>query len=97
MTESPIAFVATNDLVAHTRGRSLPLSELSEASGVGWVPADLAINAFGHLVEPNPFGALGDLRLIPDMSSRAPLPLPLGTCEIFLADQTLPDGTPWEC
>jgi len=97
MTDSPMAFVATNDLVAHTRGRALPLAELSATSGVGWVPADLAIDAFGHLYEPNPFGALGDLRLIPDLETRAPLPWPEGTCDIFLADQTLPDGTPWEC
>lgn len=92
-----LAFVATNDLVALTRGRALPLAELSATSGVGWVPADLAINAFGHLVEPNPFGALGDLRLIPDMESRAVIPLPTGSLEMFLADQTLPDGTAWDC
>ncbi|MDA2989498.1 MAG: glutamine synthetase family protein [Actinomycetota bacterium] len=97
MTDSMLAFVVTNDLVAHTRGRALPLSELSETAGVGWVPADLAINAFGHLIEPNPFGALGDLRLIPDMNTGIPLPLPSGTCRMFLADQTLPDGTAWEC
>ena len=84
-----LAFVATNDLFALTRGRALPLAELSATSGVGWVPADLAINAFGHLVEPNPFGALGDLRLIPDMESRAVIPLPTGSLEMFLADQTL--------
>lgn len=97
MTDSPLAFIATNDLVAMTRGRALPLADLSATSGVGWVPADLAINAFGHLIEPNPFGALGDLRLIPDMTSRTPLPSPSGPIEMFMADQTLPDGTPWEC
>ena len=97
MTDSALAFVATNDLVAVTRGRALPLHELSPTSGVGWVPANLAINSFGRLMEPNPFGALGDLRLLPDMASRAALPLPSGNCDMFLADQTQPDGTPWEC
>lgn len=97
MNDPTLAFVATNDLVAMTRGRALPLDELSPVSGVGWVPADLAINAFGHLIEPNPFGALGDLRLIPDMATRAVVPLPSGSCEMFLADQTLPDGTAWAC
>lgn len=97
MTDPSLAFVVTNDLAAMTRGRALPLADLNPASGVGWVPADLAINAFGHLIEPNPFGALGDLRLLPDMSTRATMPLPGGSAEVFLATQTLPDGTPWEC
>ena len=70
MTHDRLAFIATNDLVALTRGRGLPSADVSMTSGVGWVPADLAINSFGHLIEPNPFGALGDLRLIPDPESK---------------------------
>ncbi|MFM8772281.1 MAG: glutamine synthetase [Actinomycetota bacterium] len=97
MTDPTLAFVATNDLVAMTRGRALPLEDLDPTSGVGWVPADLAINAFGHLIKPNPFGALGDLRLIPDESTRVTVPLPGGSTEVYLATQTLPDGSPWEC
>jgi len=97
MSDDHLAFVATNDLVGLTRGRALPANDLSYSSGVGWVPADLAINSFGHLVEPNPFGALGDLRLIPDPQSRSSHPIPGGYVDLYLADQTLPDGTPWEC
>ncbi|MGA0092327.1 MAG: glutamine synthetase [Candidatus Nanopelagicales bacterium] len=97
MTDEPLAFVATNDLVALTRGRALPAADLSMAAGVGWVPADLAINSFGHLIEPNPFGALGDLRLVPDPSTKSAFPSPGGTIDMYLANQTLPDGTPWEC
>ena len=97
MSDERLAFVATNDLVALTRGRALPAQDLSFTSGVGWVPADLAINSFGHLIEPNPFGALGDLRLIPDPSTKCTFPLPHGDVDLYLADQTLPDGMPWEC
>lgn len=97
MTDERLAFIATNDLVALTRGRGLPSSDLSLTSGVGWVPADLAINSFGHLIEPNPFGALGDLRLIPDPETKSTFPTPGGEVDVYLADQTLPDGTPWEC
>jgi len=97
MSDDSLAFVATNDLVALTRGRALPATDLSHMTGVGWVPADLAINSFGHLIEPNPFGALGDLRLIPDPASKSSFPTPGGHLDLYLADQTLPDGTPWEC
>jgi glutamine synthetase len=97
VTEDRLAFVATNDLVAFTRGRALPADDLAMTAGVGWVPADLAINAFGRLVEPNPFGALGDLRLIPDAASKIVFPTPSGDIDLYLADQTHPDGTAWEC
>lgn len=97
MTDQQMAFIATHDLVALTRGRGLPAQDLNPSTGVGWVPADLAINAFGHLVEPNPFGALGDLRLIPDPASKIPFTTPGGDVDFYLADQTLPDGTAWEC
>ncbi len=95
-----LAFVATCDLVAQVRGRSLSRHALLESeSGVGWVPANIALNAFGGIAEPNPFGSLGDLRLIPDLETEIVLPgigqnsSPL---HFFLANQVSPDGAPWE-
>ena len=98
---SELAFVATCDLVAMVRGRALPRSALlSGGIGVGWVPADLALSAFGGIAESNPFGALGDLRLLPDLSTEVVLP-PAAVggdpLHLFLANQTNLDGTPWEC
>lgn len=98
---SALAFVATCDLVAMVRGRALPRAALlSSGTGVGWVPADLALSAFGGIAEPNPFGALGDLRLLPDVSTEVLLPPAVvgsDPLHLFLATQTNLDGTPWEC
>lgn len=95
-----LAFVATCDLVAQVRGRSLSRHELLESeAGIGWVPANIALNAFGGIAEPNPFGSLGDLRMIPDLETEVVLPgigLNSSPLHFFLANQILPDGTPWE-
>jgi len=89
------------DLGGIVRGRSVFSSELGEhlATGVGWVPANLALLPLGGLADPNPFGSTGDLRLLPDPETRvrvgaAPEGSPL---ELVLCDMVLTDGTPWEC
>lgn len=93
-----LTFVATCDLAAVVRGRAVP-GRLDPASPptVGWVPADLAIDSFGTLVEPNAFGSVGDLRLVADPAAAATLPDGDGSLTVALADQCLPDGTPWAC
>ena len=98
--KSELAFVATCDLVAQVRGRSLNRKALLNSGvGVGWVPANFALNAFGDIAEPNSFGSLGDLRLIPDLETEVVLPgvgqnsSPL---HFFLSNQILPNGRPWE-
>lgn len=104
MTAS-FAFIATCDLVAAVRGRAIRADELAgrAGSGVGWVPADLALTSFGAIGEPNPFGSIGDLRLVPDESSRITLPAsPAGTTglqrpptELVLATIAEIDGRSW--
>jgi glutamine synthetase len=98
---SELAFVATCDLVAMVRGRALPRAALLHSgAGVGWVPANLALTAFGGIADPNPFGSLGDLRLLPDPDSEvllSPSTTGGGPLSLFLANQTNLDGTPWEC
>ena len=99
--EWPLAFVATCDLVALVRGRAMSRqSLLSSNTGVGWVPADLALTAFGGIADPNPFGSLGDLRLIPDLETEIILP-PADSASnplhLFLSNQSTIDGQPWEC
>lgn len=101
MSNPPIVFVATHDLAGHTRGRAVPVAkeELVLRTGTGWVPADLAISAFGAIAPDNVFGSTGDLRLMPDPATRVDIP-PDGEhpgTRVYLADQTQPDGSPWSC
>ncbi|MFE2104797.1 glutamine synthetase [Kitasatospora sp. NPDC059463] len=100
MSSSPTTvFVATNDLSGFTRGRAAPGNAADGVlrRGLGWVPADLAVTAFGE-VAPNPFGSTGDLKLLPAESSGVDIPArgDLPGVRLYLADQVLPDGTPWE-
>ncbi|MGW5097147.1 glutamine synthetase family protein [Streptomyces nodosus] len=98
MSSSSTVFVATSDLSGITRGRAVPgrAEDGVLRRGVGWVPADLAMTAFGQIA-PHPFGSTGDLRLVPDGSSGVDLPArgDVPGVRLYLADQTLPDGTPW--
>jgi glutamine synthetase len=89
------------DLGAIVRGRSLPASELDAHldAGVGWVPANHALTPLGPLAEPNPFGSTGDLRLLPDIDTRARVEAGPGASalELVLCDIVETDGAPWEC
>ena len=89
------------DLGAIVRGRSVFEDELDEhvRSGVGWVPANHALTPLGPLAEPNPFGSTGDLRLLPDASTRATVPGEgeRGALDMILCDIVHTDGEPWEC
>ncbi|PZR68737.1 MAG: glutamine synthetase [Candidatus Dormiibacter spiritus] len=86
---------------AQTRGRSVPMSDQEHVLqvGTGWVPADLAINAFGLISPDNIFGSVGDLRLLPDRNSVVDIPSDsaIPGVRVYLADQVLPDGSPWNC
>ena len=96
-----LTFIGTCDLVAITRGRAIRSEELAShlRRGVGWVPADLAQTSFGSLAVPNPFGSLGDIRLLPVESAQCRLPGVDGrpSTQLVLADIVHPDGRPWEC
>jgi glutamine synthetase len=89
------------DLGSIVRGRSLPASELGRSveAGVGWVPANHSLTPLGPLAEPNPFGSIGDLRLLGDIDTRARVEADSGgeALELVLCDIVETDGRPWEC
>jgi glutamine synthetase len=93
--------LVTCDLGAIVRGRAVLSSEPADLEGgVSWVPANQALTPLGPLAEPSPFDSTGDLRLIPDGSTR----IRVGSVEsgqtpleLVICDVTELDGSPWAC
>ena len=67
MTPMPLIFAATCDIAGKVRGKAFPADQLERrlSRGVGWVPTNVQINCFDGIGD-SPFGALGDLLLVPD-------------------------------
>jgi glutamine synthetase len=89
------------DLGSIVRGRSVFASDLGEhlQTGVSWVPANHTLTPLGPVAEPNPFGSVGDLRLMPDADTHILIragddasPLDLVLCDIVETN-----GEPWQC
>ena len=98
MGEDLVGFLHA-DVSGLLRGRSVPASDLEErlGTGVGWVPADQALTPFGPIAEPNPWGAVGDLRLLPDRETEVHVGLPdVSPLRFFLCDAANTDGSPWD-
>jgi glutamine synthetase len=89
------------DLGAIVRGRSVPASELDGhlQAGVSWVPANHSLTPLGPLAQHSPFDSTGDLRLLPDVDTRARVEADSGhsALELVLCDIVETDGRPWEC
>jgi len=93
--------LVTTDLVAVTRGRSIPQAALEVAAkrGCGWVPANSALHPLNAIAADNPWGSHGDLRLLPDMDSRARVEISADGSsppfEFIQGNLVETDGTPW--
>ena len=94
MTE--LIFAATCDLAGKVRGKAFPADQLEKrlARGVGWTPTNVQINCFDGIAE-SPFGALGDLLLIPDRAAAVRAEFDDGTEHFMLGDITTLEGEPW--
>ncbi|RWP45598.1 glutamine synthetase [Mesorhizobium sp.] len=98
-TVEPLVAVVTTDLSAITRGRSVVESKLQKiaATGVGWLQANLSLTPFNSIVDPNPWGSSGDVRLVPDLNARFRTVL-TGSATAFdmVAGNIVElDGSPW--
>jgi glutamine synthetase len=93
-----LTFVGTTDLAGLLRGKAFPTADWDTRSrkGVGWTPTNVQITCFEVLAE-SPFGALGDLALVPDPETRFQLPA-LGArpaLDFALGDIVSLEGAPW--
>jgi glutamine synthetase len=101
VSEAELVALVACDLGAIVRGRAVFASELDEHldAGIGWVPANVALTPLGPLAEPNPFGATGDVRLMPDAETHVRVGAAPGesALEMVLCDIVDTDGHPWPC
>jgi glutamine synthetase len=96
--EELVVFLHT-DLSSISRGRAVPAKDLQQrlSTGVGWVPANAALTPFGPIADPNPWGSVGDVRLLPDPETEVRvLGLPgASPLHFYQCDVVNLDGTGW--
>ena len=92
-----LMFAATCDIAGKVRGKAFPAGDLGRrlSRGVGWTPTNVQINCFDGIAD-SPFGALGDLLLIPDEKSRVDINFGTKSETFFLGDIVTLKGAPWE-
>lgn len=98
MTPMPLIMAATCDLAGKVRGKAFPADQLEKRlqRGVGWTPTNAMITCF-DVIADGPFGALGDLLLVPDAGAEARLELDGHPAEHFMLGDILTlEGAPWE-
>lgn len=101
MSGAELTALVTCDLGAIVRGRAVLTDELERhlQRGIGWVPANHSLTPLGSLAEHSPFDSRGDLRLLPDITTRARVDEREGAValDLVLCDIVETDGRPWGC
>lgn len=97
MTKIPLIFAATSDIAGKVRGKAFPADQMDKRCqrGVGWTPTNVMINCFDGIGD-GPFGALGDLLLIPDKAADAKVAFGDRIEHFMLGDIVTLKGDPWE-
>ncbi len=100
MKTEPMIIAATNDIAGKMRGKAFPSADMGKRlkRGVGWTPTNVQITCFDAIAD-SPYGALGDLVLIPDSDTlvRADLGDGLPVEQFVFGDIMETSGDPWEC
>ena len=99
MINNPLIFAAISDIAGIVRGKAFPAADLAKRlrRGVGWTPTNVMITCFDRIAD-SPFGALGDLLLIPDADANVEVDFEDGgpVERFMLSDVTDLDGRPWD-
>ncbi|MGF1501554.1 MAG: glutamine synthetase [Paracoccaceae bacterium] len=92
----PLIYAATCDLAGKVRGKAFPAADLERrlVRGVGWTPTNVQINCFDGIGE-SPFGALGDLLLVPDAAAEVRAAFGDRVEHFMLGDIVTMEGEPW--
>lgn len=92
-----LIFACTSDISGKVRGKAFPADQLQKrlARGVGWTPTNVQITCF-DVIADSPFGALGDLLLIPDEETSVTAVFPTATERFMLGDIVTLEGDPWD-
>ena len=98
----PLVTLAVVDYAGIMRGRSLMRKAFDAAHGslsCGWVPANMSLTPFDLIADANPWGSIGDLRLLPDKLARfsAWPPRAATPFDYVMSDIVELDARPWEC
>jgi glutamine synthetase len=100
MRHESLIMACSSDMAGQVRGKAFRARDFDRrcAQGIGWCPAQSAMTAFDVIVD-NPFGAVGDVMLMPDPETR--VAVDFGTDDpgehFVLCDLAYPDGRPFEC
>ncbi|MEO1192247.1 MAG: glutamine synthetase family protein [Pseudomonadota bacterium] len=99
MIREDLIWVGTPDFAGRLRGKAFPAAERQRRlrRGVGWTPTNIQITCF-DLIAESPFGALGDLLLIPDPAAESRVDYGDGSPpdHVMIGDICELDGTPWD-
>lgn len=100
MNRDELIFAGYCDIAGLVRGKAFPARDLESrlARGVSWTPTNIMITAFRHIAD-TPFGAFGDLALMPDSEAAVKVDFGDGAPgeHFYLSDVVNTDGTPWDC
>jgi len=100
MEREELIFAGYCDIAGLVRGKAIAAADLDRrvAAGIGWTPTNILITAFRTIAE-GPFGAFGDVLLMPDRNTRVRVDFADGTPpeHLVLCDLAETDGRPWDC
>jgi glutamine synthetase len=95
-----LAFICCCDIAGQVRGKGFPVADIESkmTRGIGWCPTNTQLTTFDAIAE-TPYGALGDLLLIPDQRTEVKVDFGDGSAQerFLLGNITHTDGRPWVC